>query len=110
MSGPDIIAILRARGLTSTVTIEPYEGQGGAGPRYGAPVEVEAFVDAKRRKVRNSLGEEVVSESTVYCALGTDAPEKSRVTAGGRVGYVIASKRHDGAGLPVPDHLEMGLT
>ena len=111
MSGPDIIAVLRDRGLTCTVQVEPYLGAGGAGPRYGPAVTVEAFVDETRRKVRNALGEEVLSEATVFARLATTAPEKSRITLpSGRVAYVIASKRRDGGGLPTPDHLEVFLT
>lgn len=111
MSGPDIIAVLKSRGMTSTVQVEPYLGQGGAGPRYGPAVTVDALVDDQRRMVRNALGQEVVSEATVFAALGTTAPERSRITLpSGRVAYVIATKRRDGGGLPVPDHAEIVLT
>lgn len=97
--------------LRHTVSVEPYLGQGGAGPRYGSAVPVRCFVDEARRKVRNLLGEEVVSEATAYCPLGTTAPEKSRVTLPSeRVAYVIATKRRDGGGLATPDHLEVVLT
>lgn len=111
MSGPDIIAVLQSRGMTSTVEIEPYIGQGGAGSLYGDKVtDVPMLVVWKRRKIRNSLGEEIVAEGTVICRLDVNAPEKSRITVGDRVAYVVASIRQDGGGLPTPDHLELGLT
>lgn len=97
--------------LRHTVTIEPFLGAGGAGPRYGTGVAVRCFVDDKRRRVRNQLGKEVVAEATVYCPLATDAPVESRVTLpSGRTGYVITASRRDGGGLPTPDHLELALT
>lgn len=107
---PDITAILRSRGLVSTITVEPYEGQGGAVPLYGAPVVVEAYVERKRRVVRNPQAERVVSSSTAYCRLAVTAPPKSKVTVDGEVTYVINQGRNDGAGLPLPSHLELFLT
>ena len=97
--------------LRHTVTIEPFLGAGGAGPRYGPSVSVRCFVDEKRRRVRDTLGQEVVSEAAVYCPLATDAPPSSRVTLpSGRTGFVITASRRDGGGLPTPDHLELALT
>lgn len=96
--------------LRHQVTVEPYLGQAATGPRYGAPVPVRCFVDAARRKVRNQLGEEVLSEATVYCPPATVAPPKSRVTVNGREAFVITAKPRDGGGLPTPDHLELALT
>jgi hypothetical protein len=92
------------------MVVEPYLGQGAAGPLYGPAVAVACFVDDGRKLVRNELGEQVVSESTVYCRLETVAPPKSRVTVGGRQSLVIVAKRRDGGGLPTPDHLELALT
>lgn len=97
--------------LRHTVIIEAYEGSSAVGPVYGAPAEVSSFVDEKRRKVRDSAGEEVISECTVFCDLGVVAPPKSRVTLpSGRQAWVITESRFDGGGLPVPDHLELALT
>jgi hypothetical protein len=96
--------------LRHEVTIEPYLGQSAAGPRYGPPVTVRCFADDARRLVRNEAGEQVVSESTVFCRLSTTAPPKSRVNVFGREAFVITAKRRDGGGLAVPDHLELALT
>lgn len=93
-----------------TVTIESYLGHSATGPRYGPGVTVRCFVDDSRRLVRNDAGEQVVSESTVYCRLGITAPPKSRVNVRGREAFVITAKRRDGGGLPTPDHLELTLT
>lgn len=107
--GPDIIAILRARGLVTTITIEPYAGQGGSGPTYGAPAAIEAYVEAARRRVTNTVGKQVLSSTTCYCRLGTDAPPDSRVTVGSTVTYVLSQTVHDGASAPLPSHVELHL-
>lgn len=96
--------------LRHQVTIEPYAGQGGNGPTYGAAVLVRCFREDARKMVRNAQGEQVVSETTCYCPVGTVAPPLSRVTVGSRVAYVINTKDRDGGGLPTPDHVEVVLT
>lgn len=106
----DIIGILQGRGLVSTITIEPYLGDGGAGALYGPAVEVPAYVEWKRRKVRNALGKEVTSTGTAYGRLGITAPPESRITTDRGTAYVIGETVHDGAGLPVPSHVELHLT
>ncbi len=106
----DIIGILQARGLVSTITVEPYLGQGGAVPLYGPPVDVLAYVEVKRRKIRSPNGEEVVSGSTAYCRLATVGPPKSRATVAGVVGFVINRTDHDAGTAPLPSHAELHLT
>lgn len=97
--------------LRHSITIEPYLGQGGAGPTYGPAVTVRAFVDESRRRVRDSTGREVTAEATIVCPLATTAPVESRITLpSGRVATVIAAARRDGGGLPTPDHLELATT
>lgn len=95
--------------LRHAATIEPYLGAGAHGPLYGPAVEVRCFADDKRRRVRAANGDEVISETTVYCLLGTNAPTGSRVTVNGRASIVINALRRDGGGLPTPDHLEVIL-
>lgn len=96
--------------LVHTMVVEPYLGQAGAKPTYGAGVTVACFAADKRRKVRNELGEQIISETTVVCPLSTNVPPKSRVTINGRTAYVITTSRGDGGGLPTPDHQEVLLT
>lgn len=96
--------------LVHTVLIESYVGESAVGPIFGAPTTVPCFVDDKRRKVRSAVGDEVISETTVYCQLDVDAPVDSRVTVNGRQALVLVSSRRDGGGLPTPDHLELALT
>lgn len=95
--------------LRHTVQIEPFEGDGPYGPEYGEQVTERAFVDEKRKLVRDAEGAEVVSETTVYMRLAATCPAGSRVTVDGRTTYAIASSRRDGGGLPTPDHLEVAL-
>lgn len=96
--------------LRHQVVIEPYLGHTATGPSYGPGVTVRCFVEDARRKVRNEVGEEVISQSTMYCRLETIVPPKSRVTRNGREAFVITAKDRDGGGLPTPDHLELALT
>lgn len=95
--------------LRHEVAVEPFEGEGPFGKEYGPETLVRCFVDDKRRLVRSSTGEEVVSESTFYAPLDTVCPEGSRVTVNGRETTVLAASRRDGGGLPTPDHLEVAL-
>ncbi len=96
--------------LPHTVTVEPYEGSGANGPRFGPAVTVRCYREDKRRLVRASNGDQVISETTVWCQLGTVAPPKSRVDLGDRKAEVIVCGRLDGGALPVPSHLEVNCT
>jgi len=96
--------------LQHTISVEPYAGARGDGVEtFGAPADVECFVEEKVRTVRAPTGEEVVSDATAYAPLDTAAPvPRSRVTLpSGRVGRVIVVLRRDGGDLPVPSHLEI---
>lgn len=103
--------MLRSRGLVSTVTVEA-STMGSAGPVFAAAVSVEAYVEWKRRRVRNAEGKEVVAHGTAYARLGTDttAPVGARVTSSGRVGYVIGHTVRDGRTAALPSHVEIHLT
>lgn len=94
------------------VVIEPYAGSGGAGKAYGPPVTVRALVERKRRRVRATTGEQVVSETTLRLRLNiVDCPPGSKATLqDGTVSEVIVSGTHDGGTLPVPSHMEVMLT
>lgn len=101
--------------LGHRVTIEPYEGEGAYGPTFGTAVtNVPAFVEDRRRLVRDRNGDEVVSETTVIVKPTVTCPAESRVTvwpgtSRQRTARVVVASRHDGGGLPTPDHLEIAL-
>lgn len=63
-----------------TVTVRPYEGTGGMGKVWGAPISVAAFVLEESKLVRDAAGAEVVSSTQVYCAFDVTAPPESLVT------------------------------
>lgn len=98
-----------------TITVEAYQGSGAYGDVYAAPAEVTpCLVDAKRKLVRvqtqDAAGHEAVSESTVYCPLGTVAPAGSRVALpDGTTTRVLAASRREDAGIGLPEHLELAL-
>jgi hypothetical protein len=97
--------------LVHQITVEPYQGDGAYGPQYGGPVTVRCFLDQQTRMVRSKTGTEITSTGTAYCHLAAVAPPDSRVTLpDGRQATVIAALRRDGAGLPLPSHLEVQLT
>lgn len=56
--------------LVHTVTVEAYEGSGAYGDILAAPVTVPCYYEQTTRLVRNSTGEETVSQTQVY----TDPP------------------------------------
>lgn len=91
------------------ITIEPYTGGGAFGDTWGPSVPVRAIVEEKRRLVRSTTGDEVLSETTARCPLGTVAPPSSKVTVRGRETKVILAPVHDGKALPVPSHVEVVL-
>jgi hypothetical protein len=98
-----------------TVTVARYTGAGPEGDEHATPVaDVACFVSEKRSLVRAANGEQVVSETTVFFPkTEADIPPESLITIGApftaRTTTVIASSRHDGGGLPTPDHLEVAL-
>ncbi|MFE7128957.1 hypothetical protein [Streptomyces sp. NPDC057617] len=97
--------------LQHTITVEPYEGSGAYGPVYGAPVDVEGFLEQTARLVRAPGGDEVVASSTFYCRRGAvNAPTKSKVTLpdGTKTTVIVAHDRAAGR-LPLPEHLEVIL-
>lgn len=92
--------------LKDQVTVATYAGDGPYGPVYADPVTVWCNVDEGRRLVRDSHGDEVVSEATLqlHPATRTTAGEtvdplvtfiaESKVTIRGRVSKVLAVKPH----------------
>ena len=88
--------------LKDLVAVETYTGESAYGPNFAASVTVKVNVDQTRRLVRNSAGDEVVSEATLNIhpqprdettgalldATTLFMPE-SRVTISGRLAKVI---------------------
>lgn len=96
--------------LLHTVTVEPYQGQGGRGAVYGAAVAVRGYLEAKSDLVRTADGTETVASTTFYCDRGPVIPPESRVTLpdGSRT-RVLALATFDDGGLTGLDHLEVSL-
>ncbi|WP_350347258.1 hypothetical protein ABIQ69_11515 [Agromyces sp. G08B096] len=95
-----------------TVTVEAFQDTNGYGePQYAAPAVVACFTEAKRRLVRSSTGEEVVSETTLYTDASheTKFPPGSRVTVGADVATVITAGAFTSGDLDLPDHLVVNL-
>jgi len=96
--------------LQDTVSVETYTGDGAYGPVYGAAVAVDCRMDATRKLVRDSNGDESVSERTLYIHPDDSAyftPE-SRVTASSRVSLVMAVNPHTVRGNTV--HVEVSVS
>jgi hypothetical protein len=78
--------------MGTTVSVETWTGEGSYGALYEDPVDIVCNVDTATRLVRNSGGEEVVSEVTLevrHTDAAAFAPE-SRVTIAGRVSTVLS--------------------
>lgn len=82
--------------LKDVVEVRSFSGETAYGPSYADPVDVACNVDAKRRLVRSSDGEQVVSEVTLHAhpeAADLFTPE-SQVTVLGKETQVIDAKTH----------------
>lgn len=86
-------------GTPKPLSVEPYLGTGSMGPKYGPSVNLPGLPQStKRRLVRTALGNEAVSEATVYAPLEHAAsfPLHSRVTlASGRVAAILVVSSPD---------------
>ena len=98
-----------------TVTVRAWKGRSGSGADvYGAPVNLTGYVAGGRRLVRDTNGEQVVSEATL--ALPSTAPvliAGSKITLparlGGRTTTILAVSIGDTGGLLDLDHAEYSL-
>lgn len=95
--------------LVHTVTVRPAAGESSTGQVYGDPFPLQCMAQGRRRMVRNSDGNEVLSTLTLVAA-----PEDfdriatgSQVTWHGGVSTVIATIPQDSGGLGAPDHTEV---
>lgn len=98
-----------------TITGEAYEGSGAYGDVYATAAPVTpCVVQHKRERVRvqtqDAAGEEVISETTVWCPPGTVLPPGSRITLpDGRVTRVIVASPLGASGHDLPEHVELAL-
>ena len=93
--------------LTHRMTVELYLGASATGPIYGPPVVVPCFVEPGRQSQRAPGERTPTGTATIYTQLGEQITPESRVTVEGRQVEVVEVIRHDGGGLPTPDHLEI---
>lgn len=85
-----------------TACVEAYTGEAGLGPTYAAKVTIKCLVEDKRRLVRNALGGQVMSTTTLYCLPGAVCPPESRVTVNGLVLTAVEVTKFDAGALPLP--------
>lgn len=108
-----------------TAIVETYEGTNGYGEDvFADPVTLDpadvsvhplgngCWIDDSRKLVRNSTGEQVVSESTLYTYPSNAAlfTPDSRVTVNGAVSRVIKVNSNTSGDLDLPDHVAVTLT
>ncbi len=92
--------------LTHSCDVEAYADWGV----YEPARPLQCFV-AEKLASAGPAGTERIAQVTVICRLTDDVPAGSRITlADGLRGYAHAVVRHDGGGLPTPDHLEIAMT
>ena len=98
-----------------TTDVQRFTQTGAEGDEWDAVDEaLPCFISDKRRLVRAANGEQVIAETTVLYPKSTpDIPVDSLITLpalfGGRTSTVLSVSRHDGGGLPTPDHLEVAI-
>lgn len=106
-----------SRWFVHTITVETFTGTTGYGVDvFDAPVELAppngCWVDGSRKLVRNSAGEQVVSETTIATFNSNAAlfTPDSKVTINGVISRVIKANAGDSGSLNLPtDHLEVNL-
>ncbi|MEU4444895.1 hypothetical protein AB0K14_03220 [Actinosynnema sp. NPDC050801] len=100
--------------LPHTITVRPYLGTGPYDDVYGDPVVIRrTFVEDRRRLVRSSTGEEVISETTVRARPREHIPVGSLVTVWAgtpheRTAHVITANLFDHPSSW--SHIEVSLT
>jgi hypothetical protein len=96
---------------TTTVTVHTRTGSGSNGDVFAASVSVTGYLEDGRRLVRNSAGEQVVSEATLFTDPSTVATftVDSKVDLPTRTARVILAKPRL-IGDPDVDHVEVVLT
>ncbi len=78
--------------LQHTATIQPYEGETGAGgPSFGAGVVVRCLIQPKNTLVFGPNARQVQAKAKMFCLPGTVIPPESRVAYRGEVYRVIES-------------------
>ncbi len=96
-----------------TVTVETFEGSGPYGDVYLPTSDpIPCFIDEKRRFVRSSTGEQIVSETTLWMSkthYGAFKPE-SLVQVNGHPSTVITRSLADSGEMDLPDHVSVNLT
>jgi hypothetical protein len=82
--------------LKDSVSVTSYAGETAYGPSYEPAVDVACNIDARRRLVRSSSGDQVVSEVTLFAhpAAAAVLTPQSRVTVLGRDTEIIAAQTH----------------
>lgn len=100
------MATLPAFLLRHTARIAPYLTWGSFGPE----ADLRCLVTERLSTASTQAGVERVAYVTLWAMPGAAVPEGSRVSMpDGRAGYVSAVARHDGGGLPTPDHTEIAV-
>ena len=77
-----------------TITVNTRQGTTGAGPTYAAARDARCFIDRKIRLVRNQLGDEVVSSTTLITSTAVDWFTPGSTTDQGTV--ITAARFEDG--------------
>ncbi|HEY2642310.1 MAG TPA: hypothetical protein VGI56_01035 [Galbitalea sp.] len=96
-----------------SATVEAFLGTNGLGvDTFSAAVSVLGFADNSRKLVRNSDGEQVISETTFYTypSWASSFVPNSRVTIDGAVSRVIGVNSNTSGALDLPDNLAVTLT
>jgi hypothetical protein len=94
-----------------TASVETLLGASAYGDLFAAPVSLACFIDDDRVLVRSKDGQEVVSQTVLYCDPSYAAlfTTDSRVTANGDVSRVMKVNVNTSGALQLPDHVAVHL-
>lgn len=82
--------------FAETVTLYPYSGRSGTGPVFGAAVDITVVVESRGRLVRDSKGQEFVTDLSGLCRASAGVKEDDHVVWEGRRYRVVRADPADG--------------
>ena len=93
--------------LMHRVGVTPFVGTTSSGDTFGTQRTLACLTEGKTQVIRNSVGEEKVSNLTLYTSPAEVLHERDLITAGNTRSRVISILPHTDGGLGAWQHLEV---
>lgn len=93
--------------LPQTATLEPRTGSSGTGTLYGDPVAVRVRIESKRRQIRDTEGNSILTDAVTPMRPDSGVAVGDRLTCMGRVYYVL--KADEVRGISRVEYIDVSL-